>query len=289
MRKIFVLISTAFLLMPGHILASDLEDPTRSALCQSWMPPKKDEGYKDLGTHNDMYLYYKVKNIEEWAFRLIEKFLITYCSLVIDEKEYVIIERLENRLEKLDSYSLASATSYQKLSDFSKRWNERLPARETFVLGQVRRFFSYCWPTIDMFDAVEKIRKIYPVSADYIDFLFKTNAPGVTIETIKAAATKNCSEPLNSAEMLTLFAMHTFGHGNMQDLDLAKQEMEILRKSQSPEAVHIIYHLIKAFKTLEEKKSAEPRMVLNESCEGLIFSDSEPADILSDSELIFDE
>ncbi len=258
MLKIIYLTLSLFLLLVSHSLSSyDLE---RSGLYRSWMAPKTIEPFIEAHArqhkHNTMYLFLSTEVTDPTLMSLFETCLVTYCSLVIEEKKYVVDEKLEAKLKTYPSFSIVSANEYRRLSKFSRRMNAILPYRDTYFVGHIRRPFSYFWPVIDMYDSLEKVRLVYPVAADLIDYLFKTN-PELTQEKMMEKATINCSKGVNGLELLTLFILHTFGKEGAQDLVLAKKEAEHLQKSFNKYSPMVMYLLMETYQNQKKKKADE--------------------------------
>jgi len=109
-------------------------------------------------------------------------------------KKYTVSDQLMEQLTTFESYSLSSMEEYRLNSNFSSGMNRWLPSRDSRVLWIVRHPFSFRWPTIDMYDDIQKLRAAYPVAADYVDFLFKVTPPSFNIEFLAPGHVKIASE-----------------------------------------------------------------------------------------------
>ena|GEM_PF-3607240 len=285
------------LCLPGASLASAPDSPDnnpmeQSGMLRSWfhskpqfIPRRSSSTFFDIewgSSDNEAdsaakpkletaYLKIVAASADPLVFNVYTKCLTTYCKLVIQEKKYTVSDQLMEQLTTFESYSLSSMEEYRLNSNFSSGMNRWLPSRDSRVLWIVRHPFSFRWPTIDMYDDIQKLRAAYPVAADYVDFLFKVTPPSFNIEFLAARARENCKRGVNAVELLTLFALHAFGHGKMYDLNLAKQEAEKLRLSFGATSASTIYQIMDA----------------HDKClsTGLLFSDDDlAANLLSDGD-----
>lgn len=272
-------------------------EENQSLLRSLWKPstpvqvPKKDRSYEFFDSsgpdgveeiilddfdfvrpkHSDAYLPLEVLPSNPDCCLLYAKFLVTYCRLVIDEKRYEVEPLLKEGLLRYDQYSLAHMHEYLDCIKLSRGMNFWLPSKDTPVLSYIRGYFSQKWPTIDMYADLEVLRLRSPLSAGYIDYLFKTNEPDMTIERILEQIKKKCMGSMARLDLMTLLALHAFGHGDMSDLNLAEKDLAKLRSFSGTAALEAIF---KVMRSHYENVSR-----------GLIFSDND----LAPDDLVFSD
>lgn len=220
-----------------------------ASLYQSWMPANQDNQVSKIGLHgpNTMYLKKEIEAADKELLELFEKCLVTYCVLVLEEKEYVVDKQAEDKLYALESYVLTNKDEYQKWASFAKRINTILPYRNTAVLGHMRRPFSYFCPTIDVYAAIEKIRATYPLNANYLDYLLKS--PGVELDDLKAQLLQRISKPVNAADLILLFAIHVFDFNGDRDFNLANLEAALLKSKFGLNSLEAIHKVVESYNT----------------------------------------
>jgi hypothetical protein len=189
--------------------------------------------------HSVSYLHLDQWPDEDMAvFKLYESSLMTFFSLSVREKQYVADLADKKMLNELNTFCITSTADYELHRLHSLRMNSFLPCRDTFLLGHLRRPFSYFCPAIDFYQALAKVRLTNPVGAAFIDYLFTEKpeeagkaeeADKIRIKSIVDDASRDCAGQMSRSDYLTLFAMQAFGFGGMLNLPLAKLEAGILK------------------------------------------------------------
>lgn len=249
--------------------------PSYASLFESWLPLDQNGVPCQVGLHapNTMYLKKSLEPTNKEVLTLFEKCLVAYCVMVVEEKEYIINPKAEDKLYEFESFILPSEDEYQRLSVFAKRINNILPYRSTAVIGHIRRPFSYFWPTIDIYAAIEKVRGEYPLCADYLDFLLKN--PEINIEELKKQMSAKTALSVNGADLMLLFAIHVFDKNGDRDLPLADSEANLIKKEFELTGPEIIHQVVESFNSANKSEGLELSDAEEPAAELIFISDSE--------------
>lgn len=246
MQRIFPLCLILFFFHSNYLFAS-YEDVTRSLIVSK--SSKSINGQ----VPELKYLQTDCPVRDPATFQSYETALVTYFSLLISEKGYFISAEHKQALAGLNKFPIVRSDDYVRLSRFSENMNSWLPAKERPLLGYLHSTFSYFWPTINFYDELAKIRKNNPLGADYIAYLFNDNSK--KIEDLAVEAHKNCAGVVSAEELLTLFAMHTFGIGEKMNLNLAHEEAAKLGNVKSAKLIlSIVREYVAHLKMIKEEE-----------------------------------